>query len=151
LQEFQALDHHPIIHRNKKIPIVSRKEEGKERDLSQSGTETSSMLLQYTTYYNTQKVCSRLNYQRSQRHSHTQIPLQSLQMLSATTTTTKGRAACEANPFSSRSGQEVPPATASGGQTNQRNAQQRQTTGLQPDELAEEQDNSQDNSESCSA
>jgi hypothetical protein len=114
LQEFQALDHHPIIHRNKKIPKISRKEEGKERNLTQSGTETSSMLLQYTTDYNTQKLCSRLNYQRSQRHSHTQIPLQSLQMRSATTTTTttKSRAACEANPFSSRSGQEVPPATA---------------------------------------
>jgi hypothetical protein len=55
------------ITETKKISKISRKEEGKETNLSQSGTETSSILLQYTTtYYDTQKLCSRLNYQRSQ-------------------------------------------------------------------------------------
>jgi hypothetical protein len=47
LQEFQALDQ---SQKPKKIAKISRKEEGKERNLSQSGTETSSILLQYTTY-----------------------------------------------------------------------------------------------------
>jgi hypothetical protein len=45
-----------------------------------------------------------------------------------------------------------PTGDSGGGQTNQRNAEiTTTTTGLQPDELAEDQDNSQDNSESCSA
>jgi hypothetical protein len=113
LQEFQALDHYPIIHRNKKIPKISRKEEGKERDLSQSGTETSSMLLQYTTYYNTQKALQSIELPKKPAAlSHTNSFAVAANAQCNNTTTTKSRAACEANPFSSRSGQEVPPATA---------------------------------------